>query len=175
MPTRYMIGNAPNGEKATLAGTEKIAIDGSQYALISSVITYSNTVANSYQLAANFASSNPADATTYYFGAFGGALGTTANINRIFFLRAGTVVAAAVSMYCTTGTNEQSTISFRLNNTTDTTISTAVDLSTTFAYVQNTALSIAVAVGDYFEIKWLTPTWVTNPTGVTGRVDLFVR
>jgi hypothetical protein len=176
MPTRLKIGGAANGEKATLAGTEKFPIDGSQWALVSSAVTYASTVINSYQVPAGFASSSPADATTYYFGAFPHvALGTTAAINRLYLLRAGTVVGADVSIYCTSGSNEQSTISFRLNNTTDTTISSVVDLSSAVFHVQNTALSIAVAVGDYFEIKWLTPTWATNPTSVVGRVVIFVR
>jgi hypothetical protein len=176
MAIRYKIGSAPNGEKATLAGTEKFPLDGGQYALVSSISTYQNTIANSYPIAASFASSNPADATTYYFGAFPHvALGTTPAINRLYFLRAGTVVAATVSMYCTSGTTEQSTLSFRLNDTTDTTITSTWQLSTAFFVAENTALSITVARGDYFEIKWLTPTWATNPTGVTGRVDIFVR
>ncbi len=42
MPTRKTIANQTNGEKTTLAGTEKFVIDGSQYALVSSVKTYVN-------------------------------------------------------------------------------------------------------------------------------------
>ena len=176
MPARNKITSAPNGEKSTLLGTESFPISGSQYALVSSAVTYASTVINSFQVAAGFASSSPVDATTYYFGSFPHvALGTTAAINRLYFLRAGTVVAADIAIYCTTGTSETSTMSFRLNNTTDTTLSSAVALNASPFHVQNTALSIAVAVGDYCEIKWVTPTWVTNPTNVVGRVTLFVR
>lgn len=176
MATRNKIGSAPNGEKTTLDGAEKFPISGSQYALVSSVATYTRTVANCYQIGAGFASSNPADATTYYFDSFGYvALGTTAAISRLYFLRAGTVVAADISIYCTTGTSETSTMSFRLNNANDTTLSSAVALNASPFHVQNTGLSIAVAVGDYFEVKWVTPTWVTNPTNVIGYVSVFVR
>ena len=45
MPT---IANAPSGNKATLAGTEKFPIDGSQYALISAIATYLGTVGSTY-------------------------------------------------------------------------------------------------------------------------------
>src|SRR5689334_4188551 len=113
--------NAPSGQKSTLAGTEAFPIDGSQYALISSIATYARTVAGCYAIPAGFASSSPADATTYYFGAFPHvALGTTAGNQRLYIMRAGTVVAADVFMIASTGSNETSTISFRLNNTTDT-------------------------------------------------------
>jgi hypothetical protein len=176
MTQRFAIGSAPSGEKATLAGTEKFPVDGSQYGLVSSVATYTRTVANCLAIPAGFASSSPADGTTYYFGAFPHlALSTTAANQRLYIMRAGTVVAADVFMVCTTGTSEASTMSFRLNNTTDTTISAAVALNATPFHVQNVALSIAVAVGDYFEIKWVTPTWVTNPTGVLGWVQVYVR
>ena len=65
---------------------------------------------------------------------------------------------------CAAGSNEQSTISFRLNDTTDTTITTTADFSSTQVYIANTSLNIAVVAGDYGHIKWVTPTWVTNPT-----------
>jgi hypothetical protein len=176
MTQRKTISGAVSGEKATLAGTEKFPIDGNQYGLVSSVATYTRTVANCFAIPAGFASTNPADATTYYFGAFPHvALSTTAANQRLYIMRAGTVVAADIFMICTTGTSETSTMSFRLNNTTDTTISSAVALNATPFHVQNTSLSIAVAAGDYFEIKWVTPTWVTNPTAVLGWVQIFVR
>lgn len=167
---------APSGEKATLAGTEYFPISGNQVALVSSVATYTRTVAGCYTIAGGFASVNPVDGTTYYFGAFPHVtLGTTAAIQRLYVQRAGTVVAADVFIPCTTGTSELSTISFRLNNTTDTTITAAVNLSSTPFHAQNTSLGIAVVAGDYFEIKWVTPTWVTNPTAVLGFAQVFIR
>lgn len=176
MPGRKTILNQPSGEKTTLVGTESFPISGSQYALVSSIATYTRTVANCYQIPAGFASTNPADATTYYFGAFPHlALSTVVATQKLYVMRAGTVIGADVFMVCTTGTSEASTISFRLNNTTDTTISSAVALNATPFHVQTVALSIAVVAGDYFEIKWVSPTWVTNPTNVLGWVQVFVR
>ena len=63
-------------------------------------------------------------------------------------------------------------MSFRLNNTTDTTLSSAIVNNASYTVVSVTGLSTAVAVGDYYEIKWVTPTWATNPTGVDCAVTL---
>ena len=75
----------------------------------------------------------------------------------------------------TAGTTETSTASIRLNNTTDTTISSAVNLSSNPYAVSNTSLNVAVVAGDYIEIKWVTPTWVTNPTGVSGSAMIVIE
>lgn len=112
---------------------------------------------------------NPADATTYYFTpyhSFGLATATTSH--KTWIQRAGLIKRIEIQGYATvTGTTETSTISFRLNDTTDTTISSTLALNASPIHVVNSALSIAVANTDYFHIKWVTPTWATNPTGVT--------
>jgi hypothetical protein len=118
-------------------------------------------------------SNNPADATTYYFGPFATSWGGAATGNRIYVPRPGKLVKARLFIVCTTGTSETSTVSFRLNDTTDTTISSAVALNATPFTVVNSALSVAVAEDDYFSIKWVTPTWVTNPTGVSFSCQLW--
>lgn len=111
---------------------------------------------------------NPADATTYYFGGLHGAgLGTTGGGRRIYIPRAGTVTKAYLVFTCSTGSNETSTVSFRLNDTTDTTISTTVALNASPHVASKTDLSISVSAGDFFEIKWVSPTWATNPTAVS--------
>ncbi len=113
--------------------------------------------------------SNPADATTYYFGLSKG-LTTSANTRYIYIPRTGTVRAINISGSLTAGSSETSTISFRLNNTTDTTIFASVNLSGGTTDITNTALGISVVTGDTFEIKWATPTWVTtNPTNLAWR------
>lgn len=175
---RNKVGNAPNGDKTTLAGTEKFPIDGSYYTTPLEIQTYTRDLDNSYVVRGGFASSSPADATTYYFGCFPHvALQSTAAINPMYFLRAGTIVAADVFFSVTgvLGTSTVSTLSLRLNNTTDTTLTAAVALNAITYHVQNTSLSVAVAVTDYVELKWLTPTWATNPTNVLCAVTLFVK
>lgn len=110
------------------------------------------------------ASTSPSDATTYYFGPFAPGFGATATAQRMYIPRAGKLVKARLFLSGTNGTSESSTISFRLNDTTDTTISSAVVCNALPFTVVNSALSVAVAEDDYFAIKWVTPTWVTNPT-----------
>ena len=119
---------------------------------------------------------NPADATTYYWGGLApGIIPTsTAGTRRLYIMRAGTITAADILIGCSAGTSENSTISIRLNDTTDTTISSVVDLSSTLFHVQTTGLNIAVVAGDYVEIKWVTPSWSTNPTAVFAHAQLLI-
>lgn len=119
-----------------------------------------------YYIVVSGASTAPADATTYYFAGFSDSWGTTSANRRMYIPRAGKLVKARLFILGTNGSAETSTISFRLNDTTDTTISSTV-VCNAFPYTAvNSALSVAVAEDDYFSIKWVTPTWVTNPTGV---------
>ena len=121
---------------------------------------------------------SPADATTYHAGSFSAAGATTnAAQRRVYIPRTGTIRACQLYFLNggTLGSNETSTVSIRLNNTTDTTVSAAVTndaLSTTFS---NSALGVAVVAGDYIELKWVTPTWATNPTSVRYSAVVFVE
>ena len=107
----------------------------------------------------------PLDATSYFAGA-SGLVNTTGSYSRIVIPRAGTVTRIDLDMVTYgAGSNESSSIYFRLNNTTDTLITSALDNSTALVNA-SASVSIAVAVGDYFEIKWVAPTWATDPTYV---------
>lgn len=116
------------------------------------------------------ASTSPADTTTYYCGGVAGfGLSVTEGGSFLMYVpKAGTI--KAVYLYITVSgalaTSETSTISLRLNNTTDTVISAAIAPTATSQVYSNTALSIAVVQGDYFEYKWVTPNWATNPVNV---------
>lgn len=130
-----------------------------------------------YTIQASGAVFSPVDATTYYFGPFGNANpGSTADISRIYIPKSGTIKAAYVFMNNagTLGTSETSTIAIRLNNTTDTTITSSLTTSSVSNAFNNTALAIAVVAGDYIEIKWTTPTWATNPTNVRPSVLIYI-
>ncbi len=120
---------------------------------------------------------DPADASTYYAGA-ADVIGWTATaaLQRIYIPKAGTVTKVYFSFIVITsaGTSETSTLSFRLNNTTDTTIDSSVDNSGQY-FGSNTGLSIAVSAGDYFELKWVTPTWATNPLGVLTFATVYIE
>ena len=116
---------------------------------------------------------NPADGTTYYIDL--GAHRTTDANARIYIPRAGKIIAAYVRfLNGGTGTTETSTVSIRLNSTSDTAISSSVVNNSANTIYNNTALSIAVSAGHYISIAWTTPTWVTNPTSVTVDGVVFI-
>jgi len=108
---------------------------------------------------------SPADSTSYAMSAFAGfGLVTTFANNKMYVQRAGVITRIRLFGICTAGTAENVTVAFRLNDTTDTTITSTLQLNATPFTAENTALSIAVADGDYFGIKVTTPAFVTNPT-----------
>lgn len=106
----------------------------------------------------------PASATTYYFGNSSVApCGSCDGRGKIYILKAGTLTIADVFSYSTTaGSNEAWAVSVRLNGTTNTEIA-SVSASTNDRRWSNSALSIAVAAGDYVEFITTTPTWGTPP------------
>jgi len=121
---------------------------------------------------------NPLDGATYYNGCRTyTALNTTAAISRCYIPVAGTITVADLYVHVagTLGSSNAATVSVRLNNTTDTTISAAVTTTAVSQVFSNTGLSIAVAAGDYIELKWVSPTWTTNPTTVNWFGDVFIQ
>lgn len=119
---------------------------------------------------------NPADSQTYYFGSFPGeAPTTTATIRKIFFQRAGNVTSVRLWIVQATGlgTGEASSAYLRKNNTTDTLISNAISNAVAGGYTIETPMSVAMVAGDYAEIKWVTPAWVTNPIGTLCMAQIF--
>ena len=118
----------------------------------------------------------PADATTYYFGPnFGLVFTTTAQRRKVFIPRSGLITRVDLFFNFIAGSNETSSIYLRLNDTTDFLLSNAVDLSGSSLAINATGLSIPVTDTDYFEIKWVTPTWATNPTSVNITAQIFVE
>lgn len=127
-----------------------------------------------YALCVTAAGLDPADGLTYYFGGRYSAPTTTAGFCRVYIPAAGTIKTAYVSWGGTAPTAENISVYIRLNNTSDTLIETIGDVSETKLF-NNAALSIAVAAGDYIEIKVVCPTWTDNPTGVTFGGTLYVE
>jgi hypothetical protein len=113
--------------------------------------------------------SSPADTTAFYFGYKPAAITTTAGQNKIYIRKPGTLKIAELYTYAgTAGTAEAVSMYVRVNNTTDYLIST-LSVAASERIFTNSALSIPLAAGDYFEIKCVPPIWVTNPlTWVTG-------
>lgn len=113
---------------------------------------------------------NPADATTYFAGELHAlTMQTTATVQAVRVPKAGVLTFAYATFrnFGTPGSNTNSTVYVRVNNTTDYTIATTVDTSVLGTYTNAVSFGVPVAKSDFFEIKWITPTWATNPTNVT--------
>ena len=109
---------------------------------------------------------NPIDGATYYFG-MTTHLPDSIGKHKIYIRKAGTIKIAEINSYAggTAGTNENISLYINLNGSSDTLIAT-VGLAAAERDFTNSALSIAVVAGDYFEIKMVCPTWATNPSYV---------
>ncbi len=130
------------------------------------------------------ATSNPADATTYYVGATlaaGAATWTGANGGTVFtnysvrIPKSGRAKSLWVKgrVLTTVGSNEATVHSMRLNDTTD-------FGSVSFGYdvIAPSGLSTfdqAVTAGDTIAMKVVCPTWVTNPIGIVMFGELWIE
>jgi hypothetical protein len=146
-----------NNKQATLvSGTNIKTINGIS-------ILGSGDLDTGYTLSVQALTSSPADGQTIYFGNLPKAPVTTANISKVYIPRAGVIKRAEIYCYSgTAGTNQAWSGYIRLNNTTDTLIST-LSVATNERVFSNSSLAISVVAGDYFEIKFINPTWATNP------------
>ena len=107
--------------------------------------------------------SSPTDAQTIYFGNLPKAPVTAAATSKVYIRKGGTINMANIYCYSgTAGTNESWSLYIRVNNTTDYLIRT-LSVNTSERVFTNSSLNIAVAAGDYIEIKCVNPTWTTNP------------
>lgn len=117
-----------------------------------------------------------ADAASYYFGAISDITGSTANMNRVFIPKAGTIKAIYVYFYNgNTSTNENGTLAVKINNGSDITITTTIKNNNSSTIGANTNMSTVVNQGDYLEIKWTTPTWTTNPDLVRATFVVYIE
>jgi len=122
---------------------------------------------------------SPSDSTTYYIqdqNALTGATATSA-LTRYYIPIDCTLksVYLNVRVSGTLGTSETSTVSVRLNNTSNTTITSALTMDGASLYFNNTAMSLALVQGDYIDFIIATPAWVTNPTLVQIKVSAFFQ
>ena len=120
---------------------------------------------------------NPTDATTYYFG-FPSLVVPDGNAtyHKTLVPTACRVVGFTSVLRTATASNETWSIYVRVNNTTDYLLSSTFEASSGSAlnmtqYAYN--LNIPMSAGDYYEFKMVCPTWVTNPTGLYIRIELF--
>lgn len=133
--------------------------------------------AGGFSITANSAQFNPNDSSTYYFGVFASLpMTTTAGVRRQYIPRPGIVRACVLNWFANSaiGSAESFTMYIRHNNSTDYAIA-AVATAAAQKIFLNTALSIAVAAGDYIEIKLITPAWSNNPTQVNIGGTIFIE
>jgi hypothetical protein len=116
-----------------------------------------------YTIKVQALTSSPTDSATIYFGMLPKAPTTTANISKVYIRKAGTIKIAEIYCYSgTAGSAESWSLYIRKNNSADTLIATLA-VSASERIFSNAALNIAVAAGDYIEIKCVNPLWATNP------------
>jgi hypothetical protein len=119
-----------------------------------------------YGFAATF---SPADLTIYSFGMSGLSSTFFGSINKIYIPEgvSGFIKSARVSMLSgVAGSNENISMYLKINNTTNILIQTigSTDLAREFI---NNSLNEVINEHDFVEFRLTTPTWGTNPTGVT--------
>lgn len=123
---------------------------------------------------------NPVDSSYYYFGFCGmmwaqGPSGGINGVRRCYITKSGVISGLIGTFYQGLGASaESSSIYIRLNNTTDYLVSNSVLNNVVVSVYQNFNLNIPVSAGDYVEIKWETPAWATNPTGVYGNASISI-
>lgn len=127
--------------------------------------------AGSTQINISNGTTNTTSSTTYYIydNGFTGNIGITAIMIPV------TCTLDKVYGYvtCGTGSAENVTFSVRLNNTTDTTISSTWQWNVSPSPVNATGLGISLSAGDYINLKVVTPSWTSAPTAVGISISLY--
>lgn len=135
-----------------------------------------------YTLMAEHGSLSPTASTTYFWGsAYNGAPSTTAALARLIVPKTG--VIRRIDLFTVNavrdGSNESSTLSLRVNNTTDTQLSNTLSYNLGTApsarTIAFTGLAISVTAGDYLELKWATAAWTTTPQAVVEQAVILVE
>jgi hypothetical protein len=158
-------GFLSSADWTTFNGKQDLLVSGTNIKTINgtSILGSGSIPIPGYTLSVQALTSSPTDAQTIYFGNLPKAPVTTANISKVYIPKSGTIKRAEIYCYSgTAGTNQAWSGYVRLNNTTDTLIST-LSVATNERVFSNSSLSIVVVAGDYIEIKFINPTWATNP------------
>jgi|SRR6185295_13213997 len=190
------VGTASNFSTATYpstaTGTGKILrADGTNW--VASTATYPDTAGTSGNIltsdGTNWTSStpgstanlngfigsstgNPADSTTYYFVntlAFTSVTSAT-DPRTIFYVPKAVTLAKVYGTFTVNGTlgsAQNCTLFIRVNNSSNTNITSTIQLTSSTNNFNNTALALSLSAGDFFNIGFTGPAWTTNPTTVS--------
>lgn len=117
------------------------------------------------------AAGNPADASTYYIATVT-VFSSLQGWAPIYIPFPGTIKAVFGTISQVAGSAETSTLSLLLNGSTNIVISSTLVHNTVNTPFSKTDISQQVVAGDYIELKWITPTWATNPiaSGISATV-----
>lgn len=127
-----------------------------------------------YSITGQFTNSSPADGQTLYFTDMG-LSANTATANRLMVSAfSGVITDAVISWNSSVASSESATVSILSNGTTYP-VKTNIDMSTNIASVLVTGLSIPITSNTPLIPVFITPTWVTNPTGVFLTVKFYAR
>lgn len=125
---------------------------------------------------------NPVASTTYFLGNITSTLiSSTASSAATYFVNPLAATATLNSVYGnfqiagTLASSENITLSFRKNNTTDTVITSTMQWNSSSVNFNATALGISLSAGDFFEVKLVTPAWVTAPTTVSLSMTMLMQ
>lgn len=123
-----------------------------------------------YQISISCVLYNPVDAETTYWGSGPVAPVTLEGAHKIGIEHHCRLIAGFLApgvLGGVTGTGESVSIYIRKNATTDFLFSSSVILTTILPTpTRKTDFNIPFVPGDWFEVKNIHPTWVTNPLGV---------
>lgn len=171
-----LVGNATTRETKVVPDCDVNVGDALQYDQGANVFTCVIHGTPSYTLqVGSTVLAAPADTTIYFFGGIRTTPNTTATEHRIPVPITGTVVRfdLFIQISGTDGSSENSTFDLRLNNTTD---FCQITENHDGDVLTSTTCSQAVSAGDYLEIKWATPNWVTtNPTSVLYSIVITIE
>ena len=108
--------------------------------------------------------------TTYYLGMVGAGIATNAAQRRVYIPASGTVKQVYIYVRTTNGTAAETwTMTFRLNNTSNTTIGSTATTSTDKVF-SNSNLNVSVVAGDYFEITTTAPATAPGVSNLYGTL-----
>ena len=123
-------------------------------------------------------SANPVASTTYFLQntqLLVNSSASGAGLQKMYIPIAGTLKSVNGSFHVgVTGSSENATLNIRVNNTTNATVSSTLAFNVAPVNFSNTGMSQSLSVGDYIEVVFITPAWVTPPTGVWIYITIFV-
>ena len=133
---------------------------------------YTNFYQTNYTIAVQALTSTPTDNVLNYFGNKPSAFTTTAGQNKIYFSKAGNITTVEIFQYSgTAGSNERYNLTIVKNGVREDSKGFIKELSiaTNERRFNNYTLRLPVLAGDYIELVFRNPVWVTNPlTTITG-------